>query len=82
MKIILVIVAWIACAVITAGCIIFFDEAIEDEEDLLILVGLSLVMWPIFLLMGAGKLILKELSKLSLFVAGFINSMRGGDEDG
>lgn len=74
MKISLTIIAWVICAGITCGGMM---HVYPDEwgDDPVFCMGMCLGIWPVFALMGIGYLILKRMSKIGMFVAGFLDKV-------
>lgn len=74
---------WILMASICAGCLMHFfpDEwNPHDPENSILAMYLGLTCWWLFAVMGIGYLILKVLSKLPLFIAGFLNGWRDNQD--
>ena len=82
MGIALIIVAWILCAGITCG-VMMHVQPDEWGDAPVLCMGLCLVGWFLFALMGIGYIVLKQLSKVGLFFAGFLDKEfeRKEDED-
>lgn len=72
--IVLIITAWILCAIITCGVMMHVqpDEWLDSQVLCMVV---CLVCWWLFAAMGIGYLIIKQLSKLGLFVAGFLGAL-------
>lgn len=66
------VIAWVICAGITCGCMMHF---IPDEwgDAPVLCMGLCLMGWLLFALMGIGYIVLKQLSKVGSFFAGFLD---------
>ena len=68
----LTVIAWVICAGITCGCMMHF---IPDEwgDTPVFCMWMCLMVWPMLLLMGIGYIVLKQLSKVGSFFAGFLD---------
>lgn len=77
--IVLIIFAWIVCAVITEGVLMHIDPE-EWEDDLQANMLFCIAMWPMLVIAGIGYVLLTQLSKLSMVVYGFLDYIRKGDE--
>ena len=78
--IILCVTCWIACALITAGVMIHFEpDGWEDFEGLLVF--MCLISWWLCVLFMCGSLILKQLAKVPLFIAGFLDAVTRKDDE-
>ena len=72
MTVVLTIIAWFICAVITCGGMMHFcPDDWAGDEWLCMMVCLG--AWPIFALGGIGYIVLKQLSKIGMFFAGFLD---------
>lgn len=78
--IILCVTCWIACSFITAGAILHFepDDWENSKEEL---VSMCLVGWWLCVLFICGSLILKQLAKVPLFIAGFLDAVTRKDDE-
>lgn len=72
--IVLGIIAWVLCAVIMYGIYMHVDPN-EIESDPIFWMFLFVLMWPIFLLRGIGYVALRKLTKIGIFVAGFLDKL-------
>ena len=82
--IIVFIIAWILAASIFAGCTMHFWPDVYDPHntnDAVLVMLMGLIAWWFFAVMGIGYLILKVLSKLPLFITGFLDGLRGKKDD-
>ena len=72
--IVLGIIAWILCAGITCGAMmhVWADEWADDPT---LCMFICFVGWWSFAILGIGYLIVKQLSKIGLFVAGFLDKL-------
>jgi len=61
-------------AAITLGILIHLDWD-EWEEDRALGMFVCYISWPFLTIFGIGYLIMKNIGKLGLFVAGFLDSM-------
>ena len=77
--IVLIIFAWIVCAVITAGVLMHIDPE-EWGRDLQVNMLFCIAAWPMLVVAGIGYVLLTKLSKLSMVVYGFLDYIRKGDE--
>ena len=78
--IVLGIIAWILCAGITCGAMI---HAQPDEwaDDPILCMTICIVGWWFFAILDIGYLVMKQLSKIVLIVAGFLDKLMGeGDK--
>ena len=80
--IVLGIIAWVLCAAITYGVLMHVDPD-EMEDEPLLGMFLCVLIWPLFVLIGIGIVILSRLSKIGMFFAGFLDKAleRKEDED-
>lgn len=76
----LFIIAWVICAVITCGGMM---HVYPDEwgDDPVFCMGICLGLWPVFALIGIGYIVLKRLSKIGMFFAGFLDKALERKED-
>ena len=77
------IIGWILMASICAGCLMHFfpdDWNPHEPENPILAMFLGLTVWWLFAVMGIGYLCLKLLSKLPLFITGFLDGLRGEQE--
>jgi len=78
----LTVIAWVICAGITCGCMMHF---IPDEwgDEPVLCMALCLVGWFLFAIMGIGYIVIKQMSKIGMFFAGFLDKAfeRKEDED-
>lgn len=72
--IVLGIIAWVLCAAITYGVLMHVDPD-EMEDDPLLGMFMCVLIWPLFVLIGIGIVILSRLSKIGIFVAGFLDKL-------
>lgn len=81
--IVLGIIAWLLCAAITYGVLMHVDPD-EMEDDPLLGMFLCVLIWPFFILIGIGIVILSRLSKIGMFFAGLIDKLfeRKEEQDG
>ena len=78
--IVLGIIAWVFCATITYGALMHVNpDEIEDEP--LLGMFMCVLIWPLFILIGIGIVILSRLSKIGMFCAGFIDKLFEEKED-
>lgn len=81
MGIALIIVAWILCAGITCG-VMMHVQPDEWGDAPILCMFMCIIGWWLFAIFGIGYLVMKQLSKIGLFVAGFLDNLFGeGDED-
>ena len=71
---VLFILVWALCAGIMYGVGMHVDPD-EIESDPILWMFLFVLMWPIFLLMGIGYAALRKLTKIGIFVAGFLDKL-------
>ena len=72
--IVLGIIAWVLCAAITYGVLMHVDPD-EMEDDPLLGMFICVLIWPLFILIGIGIVILSRLSKIGMFFAGLIDKL-------
>lgn len=72
--IVLGIIAWVLCAAITYGVLMHVDPD-EMEDDPLLGMFMCVLIWPLFVLIGIGIVILSRLSKIGMFFAGLIDKL-------
>lgn len=79
--IVLFIIAWILCAGITCGAVMHVQpDEWADEPTLCMFICIA--CWWLFAICGIGYLVVRQLSKIGLFVAGFLDKLMGeGDEE-
>lgn len=70
--IVLGIIAWVLCAGITCGVMMHIYPN-EWGDTPVFCMGVCLMGWYIFALMGLGYIVLKRLSKIGMFFAGFLD---------
>lgn len=78
--IVLFIIAWILCAGITCG-VMMHVQPDEWADDPTLCMSICIVGWWLFAIFGIGcfviYLVMKQLSKIGLFVAGFLDKLMG-----
>lgn len=80
MIVVLVLLIWTLCAVITYGVIkhIYPEEVIGDE---VFMMGMCMVTWPILAFIGIMQIALLWLSKFGEFVGGFLDVVFHDEEE-
>ena len=76
--IVLFIVLWIVASFICAACLMHLEPsklAYDDEARMLVL-GMSLITWWLFLIIAIGYLILKVLAIIPTFMSGVLDGMK------
>lgn len=77
--IVLFIIAWILCAGITCGAMmhVWGDEWADTPT---LCMFMCIIGWWLFAIFGIGYWVMKQLSKIGLFVAGFLDKLmdKGG----
>lgn len=76
----LYIIAWVLCAGITCGGMMhnYPDEWGDAPVSCM---GICLMGWPVFMFIGIGYIVLKRLSKIGMFVAGFLDKAFEKEEE-
>ena len=76
----LTVIAWVICAGITCGGMMHF---LPDEwgDAPVFCMGMCLIGWFLFAIMGVGYIVLKQLSKIGMFVAGFLDKVLEKEEE-
>lgn len=79
----LLIVLWLVAGFICAGALIAYDrEEWGDYESAGLAVYISLIAWPLFLLIALGFFIFKKLGHAAEFIGGFLYALfKKKDED-
>ena len=74
--IVLGIIAWILCAGITCGVMM---HVLPDEwaDTPILCMTMCILGWWLFAIWGIGYFVMKQLSKIGLFVAGFLDKLMG-----
>ena len=76
--IVLFIIAWILCAEITCGVMMHVDPD-EWAYDPILCMLICIIGWWLIAIFGIGSLVIylvmKQLSKIGLFVAGFLDKL-------
>ena len=80
MTVALTIIAWVICAGIMCGVMM---HVYPDEwgDDPVFCMGMCLMTWPIFALMGIGLVVIKQLSKVGMFFAGLFDKAFEREEE-
>ena len=80
MIIVLTIIAWVICAGITCGAMMHVQPD-EWADAPILCMSMCIIGWWLFAILGIGYLVMKQLSKIGLFVAGFLDKAFEKKED-
>lgn len=79
MIVILTAIAWIFCSGVCYGILMHYDAENCSDEPVMTMF-MCLIAWWFFTIIGIGYLIIKQLSKVGEFFAGFIDRILDGEK--
>lgn len=81
MKIALIIIAWVLCAGITCGVMMHVDPDEWSDGYEVLCMFTCLLGWPLLAVIGLVYLVMKKLSNIGIFVAGFLDKLSEKKEE-